>query len=709
MKKRKIELSKKLKRQVKSNKIEKEDITTRIKRSGIKTKLIGAFLIPVIFIVLLGTVSYIRSSKSINTTYIQATKTSLEMVSGYLELAMDGVYGKANQLNSDSTVNGYYTGKFANDSKTEKNSQREIINSIKQLSATDKFIYAIHLFGQNGSAVSSTSTGSLGKEWYAEFEESEDGRRFLSSGEKIGWVGTHAYIDQKKAVKNTDYCLSMIREILNKKNQRAGYIIIDVKTDFVKETLSNMNLPKGSVVGFVTGDGREVLVGEYSKEFSFLNETYFEKVSANKENYGNQFVKHNGKSFLFQYTKLTRGDIVVCSIIPESVINKQSEALKGLTIIVVLLAAAIAIIVGTGIASGIGKTIHATNRVLKEVADGNLAVDIKVNRKDEFAILAKGILTMLENMKMLIRKMTGVSKTISSSSSNVALNSQILLEATRNISRSVADMEMAINQQAEDSGNCLEQMTHLSRQVNTVSENAEEIGYIAKDAKLIVDEGIVVVEDLSRKVDDTNKITEGIVGVIKELEVDSRSIDGIVDTINAIAEQTNLLSLNASIEAARAGVAGRGFAVVADEIRKLADQSKEASDQIKLIIDKIQKQTSNASMVAGKADAFVALQEKALQSTIYAFHNIDSKVENLVEKLENIGDGIKGIESAKENTLGAVESMSATAEESAAAIGELSNTTEKQIAAVEELNEAANLLKEDSENLESTVLIFRVE
>ncbi len=681
----------------------------KLPTTGIKFTLVSAFLIPVAFIIILGTVSYLKSSGSINSTYISSTKTSLEMVGGYLELAMDGVYGKANQLNSDTTISGYYSGKFSGDTKLEKNSQREIINNIKQLSATDKFIYAIHLFGENGAAVSSTSTGSLGKEWYSEFEASEDGQEYLASSDKISWIGTHEYIDQKKAIDNADYCLSMIREILNKKSKRVGYIVVDVKMDFIKEILAKMNLPKGSVVGFITGDGREILSGDAPKGFSFLGEKYFIKAQEEKDVYGSKYITYGGEKYLYQYTKLTRGNIVVCSMIPENIIEKQSEAVKLLTIVIVLLAASIAVVVGTWIASGIGKAIHDTNHVLKQVADGNLNVGITVKRKDEFHILAKGILTMLDSMKMLIRKMTGVSATISVSSKNVADNSQVLLDATRNITQSVDDMEQAINQQAEDSSNCLDQMSSLSEQINNVYTNASEIGNIAKDAKNIVGQGIGVVEDLSKKVNDTTQITENIVQVIKVLEVDSKSIAGIVDAINAIAEQTNLLSLNASIEAARAGAAGRGFSVVADEIRKLADQSREASGQIQIIIEKIQNQTKTAATLAGKTDEVVNSQEKALHSTIGAFHNIDGQVENLVSKLEKISEGMKEIEQAKDNTLGAVESMSATAEESAAAIEELGATTKKQVAAVEALNQAANMLQADAENLEDTVLVFKID
>lgn len=86
----------------------------------------------------------------------------------------------------------------------------------------------------------------------------------------------------------------------------------------------------------------------------------------------------------------------------------------------------------------------------------------------------------------------------------------------------------------------------------------------------------------------------------------SKSISNIVSAINDIAEQTNLLSLNASIEAARAGDAGRGFSVVAEEIRKLADQCLASSSQISSIVDEIVSKTGEVVNIARQAEDAVS-------------------------------------------------------------------------------------------------------
>ena len=100
---------------------------------------------------------------------------------------------------------------------------------------------------------------------------------------------------------------------------------------------------------------------------------------------------------------------------------------------------------------------------------------------------------------------------------------------------------------------------------------------------------------------------------IKNLNEKALQISKIVDLINGISEQTSLLSLNASIEAARAGAAGKGFGVVADEIKHLAEQTSEATKTIRNIVEEIVKETQNA--VQEVENANVIFDEQKLSTS----------------------------------------------------------------------------------------------
>jgi methyl-accepting chemotaxis protein len=399
---------------------------------------------------------------------------------------------------------------------------------------------------------------------------------------------------------------------------------------------------------------------------------------------------------------------MLVTLIPKSYIVKQANGVKDVTLIIVIAACIIVILFGTFMASGFSRAIHKIITVLHQAESGDLTNKTSIKRKDEFHILGQSINDMIASMLNLIRKRTGISTTVSQSAGIVAESSNILVSATQNISGAVSDIEEGVTQQAVDSENCLHRMADLADKINAVYDSTHNIEQIANNTKNIVDNGMGIVDNLSEKTKDTTNITRNVIRDIESLEKESGAIIGIIATINEIAEQTNLLSLNASIEAARAGQAGRGFAVVADEIRKLAEQSVRAANEIGNIIHKIEDQTKKTVNTARYAESIVMSQEGALNNTVNAFTDINKHVENLTENLKQIAGGVEGIEKAKNETLGAIESISATSEETAAAAEQLSVTADKQLEEVKKLNNVVQQLSSDANNLQESVSVFKV-
>jgi methyl-accepting chemotaxis protein len=231
---------------------------------------------------------------------------------------------------------------------------------------------------------------------------------------------------------------------------------------------------------------------------------------------------------------------------------------------------------------------------------------------------------------------------------------------------------------------------------------------IADNTKIIAGEGIVIVNELNEKSKATADITHNVISKIQEFEIQSKNIAGFVSIINEIASQTNLLSLNASIEAARAGDAGRGFAVVADEIRKLADQSVQAANQIQNIVKEIAAKTMDTIDTAKQAESIVESQTVSLNKTVQVFDFINDHVNDLANNLNNISNGIKQIETAKDDTMDAIQDISAVSQETAAASEEVSATAINQIDSVERLRNAALELANNAKILEESIKIFKI-
>lgn len=683
----------------------KKNFKETFKFASIRIELIGSFLIPVILIIALGIVSYTKASDGMISNFENSSLMTLDMMSEYYELGFKGVTSNAVQLNNSETLQDYYSGDFKNNSMAEENQYKTGKNMVVTAAVSEEFINDIYVIGSYGKSMSANS--NFKSAIYKEFIDSTEGKTFMELNQGEIWLGEHKSIDASVTKTSKDYFMSLVRRF-SVTGKELGYIVIDISNDAILKLLDKTDFGQGSISGVITQDGKEVLKGNYPQEYSFASQSFYIEAQKSADTSGLEYVKFNNKSYLFIFKKMETGNTMICSLIPETEVLKQAESVKIITLILVALGVIIALGIGTFMASGISRTIKMANEKLKLVADGDLTVDIKIKRKDEFNILGKSINNMFSSMKILINKMISVSNTTTNSANEVSEASGTLLKTSENIAMAVADIEEGVHQQANDAENCLIQMSGLAQQINSVYENTNEIGESANNTRKSVNDGIIIIDTLSANAKDTSNITQLVIKNIQELNIESKAIAGIIGSINDIAEQTNLLSLNASIEAARAGEAGRGFAVVADEIRKLAVQSAQAASQIGTIIEQIGNKTDKTVEAAKQAGEIVGKQENTLADTITVFQVINKQVEKLTGNLSEISKGIEKIEQAKNDTLGAVESISATSEETAAASTQLGISAESQLKAVEMLNLAAVRLSEDANNLQETANIFKI-
>ncbi|MBU5331462.1 hypothetical protein KQI61_04570 [Anaerocolumna aminovalerica] len=312
------------------------------------------------------------------------------------------------------------------------------------------------------------------------------------------------------------------------------------------------------------------------------------------------------------------------------------------------------------------------------------------------------------NMKSLIMQAKELSREVSNSSVDVTKASGMFFKSTEDITSAMLEIEQGISQQAKESEQCLTQMDQLSQKIGLVSNNTREIAEIADKTIHNTKDGAVVTEHLNQQTKTTIEITTDIINKIEKLAEKSSTISNIVNVINEIADQTNLLSLNASIEAARAGSYGRGFSVVANEIRKLAEQSQKSVNDIKDIISSIQDDTKNAVQITLEAGKALKLQDGAVKNTMESFHNISVSVEDLMTYLNHIADNVGNMEDARISTTEAIENISSVMEEIAASTNTVNQSSNLQLSSVETLNKSASNLKENAKHLVDAVCKFQI-
>lgn len=697
------------------NKEKIKAVLKRVKESvlllnSVRSKMIGVILIPVLFIIILGIVSYLKSSKDIISTYERSSFATLEMMADKFTLGFETVSNKANQFITNETIKKYYSGNDEGDTIRESEQFRSIQNILSSSTMNDSVVEDIFIFANYGSGVS--TRGTISNQLYQRFLDSEEGKVFIETNARYVWTGYHHYLDQIVDIQGREYGLSLTYYLYDINNKKIGFVVIDVKEDFLTDAMASTNFGEGSIIGFTTNDGREILTGDFPEGFKFSDRDFYLKSisqddEVSQENMGGtNYVDYEGKPYLYLYTPLAGQNVMVSALIPSKMITKQADEMLFITVIIVVIASVVAIFIGTIFATGISKTISKTNYVLNKSAEGDLTVNADLKRNDELNQLANGINNMIAGMRQLIQRTNMVSKDVSENAENVTENTALLLQATEEITRSVEEIEEGANLQASDAQGCLTLMSNLSNQIELVIEKAENIESITNNTQVIIKDGTVIVGDLSDKANDTVKITKVVIDDIQQLGEKSLAVNRIIGTINEIANQTNLLSLNASIEAARAGEAGKGFAVVADEIRKLAVQSRNAADQIRDIIGEIIDQTEKTIETTREAESIVESQGISLKNTVDVFYSINNHVDKLTANLRYILDGVVNIEHTKDDTMKAVGNITSTTQQTAAATGELGATGLNQMKSVEALSEAAIKLNEAVQNMEETMAIF---
>lgn len=669
---------------------------------GIKIKLIAAFMLPVAFIVLLGTISYQNAKKAVVEKYESAALTAVDMTAKCIEIITDTVNSKAIQVITNTEVMNLYQGIYEVNSTNAMTSLRTINTNLLTLTSSEDYIYAMTIVSPLASTAS--TLGALNSFLYNDFMESEEYQVEGITGNANLWIGKHTYLDEI-AEKDTEmYALSMMRKL----NKGEGYLFIDLKLNNIKSLLSEVDVSDDARIALVTRDGREIQVTD-GEAITIANLDIYQEIISNGElNKGYDYTYINGEDYLFLYSKVGETGLMLCSLVPKATILAAATNIKKVTVAIVIIAAIIAIFIGVTISFGIAKTIKMLACGMQKASDGDLTFLMDVKRKDEFQLLSNSTNHMLRGVKSLIEQAIGVSRKVTYSSGILNQSADELLATSTDISFAVQSIEAGIVEQANDTNECLNKMVFLSERIEDVGDAVNQIKSVIGKTQDIAQNGKASIGTLRERTMETKQATVILTESMLSLEKQSLMIETIVKVINEIAEQTNLLSLNAAIEASRAGDAGKGFGVVASEIRNLAAKTLEASKEIKNIIGEIQSFTKNVVQTTNKTEKIVMSQEVAMNSNVEMFNNITEFVLDIAHDLENITQGMSNIELAKNDTQKAMESIAAVAEETAATTEQVASTIVQQKEMIHKLNEESESLNTNVGKLDHAINIFKI-
>lgn len=684
------------------------------------TKTIIAFALLILMIVVQGMMSYSSAKEMLVEEAESALVTTVKAKGDYIELGLEQISDRMIEIMTDDDAMNFYLASnidYGNLTDDQKEAKTRIQSKIRNLKQISDFVY--HLYFFSDKTIGQTTTPlPVTDNYYANFAASPEGSSILSAQEKFGYLGRHTYLDESVAAKeetfkSTEYAISLWRKVGMKSGNMV--FVVDIDRSVIYNSLVDLNKGAGSFASFVAPDGNETTYcggtdGEKAAELPvFCELEVYERALALGQSEGFLHTTWQGKSYVFAYSVLGNTGAMLASLVPEAVLMESAARIQTTTLLMIAIAIVLAVAICIFLAHTMNGGMKMVTKRLKKISGGDFTPGKPAKSRDELGQIAGNVDSMTESIRALIMQVKEVMATVSAVTGQVGAHTETLIRSSDEISTAVSEIEQGISVQAEDAQECVLQITELSRQIEAVSGYSAEIAQISEDTKDAIGHGLEIIDELHEKSKATEEITHAIRSDITSLNEQTRSIGDFASIINDIASQTNLLSLNASIEAARAGDAGRGFAVVAEEIRKLADQSREAASEIGGIVGKIQEQAGQTVEAANQAGSIVASQNESLDNTLDAFHKVNERVKQMADNLKKITEGMLLMEDVKKEAVNSVMNISAVSEETSANTMQVDDNAKIQQGLVEELRKSVELLSQKAAQMEETVGVLKVE
>ncbi|SEI99809.1 methyl-accepting chemotaxis protein [Propionispira arboris] len=374
-----------------------------------------------------------------------------------------------------------------------------------------------------------------------------------------------------------------------------------------------------------------------------------------------------------------------------------------------------AIIVGAGlgilIIKQIMKRLGESVNFLGGIAAGDFSQNVEESNmqdKSEFGILSKAVDRMNRNIRALIKQLLNTSEQLAAASEELTASAEQSAQASNQVAETITEVAKGAEKQLEMAVKTNHIVEEMAKGIHQVTENTIEVARSTDKTSTAAIEGSRAIEKTVLQMETIEKRTDDTADVIGELEGKSKQIDTIVGLISNIAAQTNLLSLNAAIEAARAGDAGRGFSVVADEVRKLAEQSARATKDITELIVDVQAKTKTAVNYMNESKREVKMGSELVDLAGKNFNEILSMIKGVADEINEISAATEELTSGTEDVVAAANSISGETKKTADATQTVSAATEEQSASMQEIASASTHLSKMAADLQTEIQKFKV-
>ncbi|MDY6934769.1 MAG: methyl-accepting chemotaxis protein [Spirochaetota bacterium] len=360
-------------------------------------------------------------------------------------------------------------------------------------------------------------------------------------------------------------------------------------------------------------------------------------------------------------------------------------------------------------ANKIVRPIISVNTKLNDISniDGDLTAKLLIESKDELGEMAKSFNTFVDKIRNVIKEVKDFSKNLATSSTGIAkvtdtfsMNIQSQAASSEEIHSTIEQISASMDLISNRAGDQFQQMNSLIEQMQGLSK-------IITNMSRRIGEAMSLVEDISSSAKSGSSYLDYMNESMNKISNSSSKITDIVNIINDISDKINLLSLNAAIEAARAGDAGRGFAVVADEISKLADQTAVSIKDIDQLVTTNDKEITKGMKNVTDTVNIISKIINGVKSINEMMNNISTDMTNQLERNDSVNNEAINVKNKSEEIRYATEELKIAVDEISKSISTITESTQITSTGAENIATNTKQASEMTENLNKLVDFFK--
>lgn len=438
----------------------------------------------------------------------------------------------------------------------------------------------------------------------------------------------------------------------------------------------------------ITKDGELAVFPQFERPLPHIPAAEIKKMIAQKEG-----IRHvAGLTIAFSHQVELDDTLYAIALYDREYLRPVTEY-RNFTVSLTLVTVLFASLLGYFTIRRILKPVVRLKQAMEQVGDGDLQASVAIpSLVKEIDALSYGFNQMVSRLKTLISQLeTGVAH-VTASSEKMSFASRETQNASEQIARTVGEVVAAMDRQAQSAEHGTAVVAHIAEGMNQVAHSIENVEASAELANQKAHTGQQLVAQTVAQMNRSQQTVNETAASVTALEQKSARIERIVRLISDIASQTNLLSLNAALEAARAGKHGQGFVVVAHEVKTLAQQSGQAAKEIRGIIEEIQRETEQ--VVQSMASGAVALEAgiNMVRQTEQAFNDIATVAAKVSAESQAVSTVAHDVSGQTHHMVKEMNAITSVSQQIAASMEQVAGATEEQSASLDEVaNEARSL------------------